>query len=467
MERSPLSDNETYRVIVLRKPGAEVVLASKSAGFSLPEVTIPRWQRVAENLTAAVKRQWGEEVVCLFHPDTSTLGLDDNQIHYQVAEHWRHFGESEVPIRWVPVEDLRQNSFVYASDYAAIQRSLAECDTWARDPVAGPFAQLGWFKELCKWIEEVIAPRRLHLGGNFRQLNASRSFSLIRFETDGSAVWFKAAGEPHQRELPITRTLAQLFPKYLPPILAARSTWNGWLMPEVEGTNLDETTDISLWEAAASALANLQVESINSQRELVDCGAHDLRIKPLRNLVSPFMDVAAELMKNQSKAPPAVLGDMELRLLQERLQDALSALGDLGIPDTLGHLDLNPGNLIVSEGRCLFLDWAEAYVGQPFFTFQYLLEHLRRMSSADSISEERVVTSYLAPWTQVASGNCVAEAMLLAPLLAVFVYAAGAGAWMQPERLNDPKAAGYLRSLVRRMTREANDLSERRSSCIR
>jgi hypothetical protein len=56
--------------------------------------------------------------------------------------------------------------------------------------------------------------------------------------------------------------------------------------------------------------------------------------------------------------------------------------------------------------------------------------------------------------------------MLLAPLLAAFAYAVGAGAWMQPERLRDPKTAGYLRSLVRRMNREANELGERRSSCL-
>jgi hypothetical protein len=237
-------------------------------------------------------------------------------------------------------------------------------------------------------------------------------------------------------------------------------------MSEVEGTQLGDTTDRSLWEAAAAALANLQVESIHSQQELVDCGAHDLRIKPLRDLVSPFIDVAAHLMEKQPSVPPSVLGEMELRLLEERLLDALSVLGGLGLPDTLGHLDLNPGNLIVSESRCLFLDWAEAYVGHPFFTFQYLLEHLRRMSSADSISEERLVTSYLEPWEQVVSRNCVEEAMLLSPLLAVFAYAVGAGSWMQAERLCDPKAAGYLRSLVRRVSREAKELSERRSPCL-
>ena len=63
------------------------------------------------------------------------------------------------------------------------------------------------------------------------------------------------------------------------------------------------------------------------------------------------------------------------------------------------------------------------------------------------------------------SQDCVSEA-ILAPLLAVFAYAVGTGAWMQPVRLSDPKVAGYLRSLVRRMNHEANALSDRRSSCL-
>ena len=335
-----------------------------------------------------------------------------------------------------------------------------------RDSGTGPFARLSWFEELCEWVGGAIASRGHRLNGNFRQLNASPSFSLIRFETDGPAVWFKAVGEPNQREFPVTLALARLLPSYIPQVLAARPAWNGWLMSEAEGTNLAETTDRSLWETAAETLAKLQIESMNSQREFVDCGAHDLRIRTLRDLASPFMGVMARLMEKQSKVPPAVFSEMELRLLEERLQEALSVLGDLEIPDTLGHLDLNPGNLIVSERRCLFLDWAEAYVGHPFFTFQYLLEHLRRMGGADSLSEEGLIAAYLAPWEQVHSRNCVAEAMVLASLLAVFAYAVGAGAWMQPERLSDPKVTGYLRSLVRRMNREANELSERRSSCL-
>ena len=466
MDQPEHSDNEIYRVIVLRRGGTELLVAPAAAGFSLPEVTISRWQRVAENLTAAMKEQWGEEVICLFQPDLAALVPAENQVSYQVAEHWRCVGRPERPTQWVSVEDLGRVSSTESCDYAAIQRSRAECGVSGHGAMAAPFAQVGWFKELYEWIDAEVEPKGLHLNGNFRQLNANPSFSLIRFETDGPAIWFKAVGEPNRREFPITLTLARLLPSYVPQVLAARPSWNGWIMTEVEGTNLGETRDRPLWEAAAAALARLQIECIATHRELVDCGAHGLRIEMLRGLVSPFMDVAAHLMEKQSKVPPAVLGKMELRLIEERIHEALSILEDLGIPDTLGHLDLNPGNIITSKSQCAFLDWAEAYIGQPFFAFQYLLEHFRRMSSADSVSEKKVVTSYLAPWEQVASRNCVEEAMVLTPLLAVFVYAAGTGAWMQPNRLSDPKAAGYLRSLVRRMNREANQLTERRSSCL-
>lgn len=466
MERVDQPESEIYRVILLRQASTELLLASIEGGLSLPEVTIPRWHRAAENIGAAMKSTWGEEVICLFEADGTTPDACHNRIHYQVTEHWRSVGKSEVWTRWVRMEELHQNSLVDPSDYAAIQRSLAERDTLARDRVAGPFAQLGWFKELFGWVEEVIALRGLHLSGNFRQLNASPTFSLIRFESNGPAIWFKAAGEPNQREFPITLMLSRLFPDYVAPVLAARSAWNAWLAPEVQGVNLTESSDSSLWESAAAAIANLQIESIGRHPELVASGAHDLRLESLQGLVAPVIDVAGHLMEKQSKEPPAVLSKAELRLLARRIRDAFSTLRDLEIPDTLGHLDLNPGNLIVAGCRCAFLDWAEAYVGHPFFSFQYFLEHFRRIAAAHSTSEAKLAASYLEPWKQIISHDFLADAMVCAPLLAAFTYAVGTGAWKQPGALSDPTVAGYLRSLVRRMNREANALCGRRSPCL-
>ncbi len=178
------------------------------------------------------------------------------------------------------------------------------------------------------------------------------------------------------------------------------------------------------------------------------------------------MEIMAQLMERQVKILPPVLGRRELLLLEGRIQDALDVLRNSGIPDALGHLDLNPGNIIVSPKRCAFLDWAEAYVGNPFFSLQYLLEHFRRTMGADSAAEAKLVDTYVGPWEEVLSRSAIVDNLAVAPLLAVFACAAGDDAWTDQDRLRHPSTAGYLRSLTRRMNREANQLSDRRSPCL-
>jgi aminoglycoside phosphotransferase (APT) family kinase protein len=152
-------------------------------------------------------------------------------------------------------------------------------------------------------------------------------------------------------------------------------------------------------------------------------------------------------------------------LLGEQIEEVLSLSAALGIPDALGHLDLNPGNVIVSEGHSVFLDWAEAYVGNPLFSFQYLLEHFRRMARVDATAESGLTSTYSQEWQSLVPPENLARALAFAPVLAVFAYAAATEAWRDRARLQDPKFAGYLRSLTRRMHREANLLEGRSALC--
>ena len=465
MESTQQSDHETYRAIVLGQCGNELLLVPASDGFVLPKIEIPRGQRIAENLTAAMRKEWGHEVVCLFSRDADVPSGSPNGCNYEVMESCGPVAKSRSGAEWVGITSLSAAAFADPADYMAVLRSLSECTGYSDGVVPGPFARLGWFRGLQGWIEEVIGPLGFHLTGSFAQLNAGPLFSLVRFETSGRAVWFKAVGKPNLREFPITLALARLLPQYLPPILAARPEWNGWLVLEVEGINLGESHDTQHWRAASSALAKLQIESIGRCKTLVASGARDLRASGLLKLVRPYLDAMGQLMEKQTKVPPPVLSRNELILLGERIEEALSLSADLQMPDSLGHLDLNPGNVIVSDGQCVFLDWAEGYVGNPLFSFQYLVEHFRRMADKDATAESGLTSAYAGEWQSLVSPENLEEASALAPLLAVFAYAAANEAWCDRARIQDSKVAGYLRGLTRRMHREANRLKDRSPLC--
>lgn len=173
----------------------------------------------------------------------------------------------------------------------------------------------------------------------------------------------------------------------------------------------------------------------------------------------------SQLMEQQQKTPPSTLDRNELRTLGRQIKDVLSDLAELDFPDTLGHLDFNPGNILCSADQCIFLDWAEAYVGPPFLTLEYLREHLLRLRPEGTNLDADVVKPYETTWRRIISPETVSPALDLAPVLAVFAYASGIEAWRDRAKLLEPKIAGYLRSLTRRMHVEMQRLQDRRRVC--
>jgi thiamine kinase-like enzyme len=249
-------------------------------------------------------------------------------------------------------------------------------------------------------------------------------------------------------------------------MLASRPDWNGWLTREVRGSLLSDTQEQALWEKAAATLARLQIQSMDCGSQILAAGARDLGPAALSNLIRPFLDVVAQLMERQTTAPPPILSRKDLLLLAESLQSAVETMEAAGIPEALGHLDLNPGNIIVSPNQSVFLDWAEAYVGNPLLSFEYLSEHFRRFVATDPALQEKLMEFYTDPWRRIVSPAAITEALNASRFLAVFAYAAGTRMHCDQERLRDAKAAGYLRALTRRMHREAIQFNSRRSACL-
>ena len=463
MEFQKQCERETCRVIVFNRHGNDVLLKFTEAGFVFPCVEIPRWERLAENLTAALKKDFGCDAVCLFTPNNSSHEDNTSRHRYEVMECWRD--QHGRGTDWKPVHSLSGDSFEDKAEFRILTECLHELDRYGHDP-SSPFAQRGRLTSVRGWAAEAIRPLGLELGPSFLQYNASPFFSLIRFETNGPAVWFKAVGEPNLREFPITLKLAELFPRFIAEIIASNGDWNAWLSREVNGANLGEANDLALWKNAATGLAELQIDSISRVDSIIKSGAHDLKTNTLLDLVDPFFEVAALLMEEQPRVPPPTLSRQELSLLKLRIRDSLTLLEEFGISNTLGHLDLNPWNVVVSADGCVFLDWAEAYVGHPFFSLEYLLQHFRRKLGTDDVIESELVNAYRAPWRQLLSDDLTREAFALAPLGAVFAYVAGSGGWRDSEKLLDPKFAAYFCGTARRMNREATKFIDRRPPCL-
>ena len=124
---------------------------------------------------------------------------------------------------------------------------------------------------------------------------------------------------------------------------------------------------------------------------------------------------------------------------------------------------------LAEDGFCL--PWvevprrADAYVGNPLFSLQYLSQHCRRLAAGEPAIESGLTGAYVDQWRSLVSRKSFAEAMAVAPLLAVFAYALASDTWNDSARLQDPEVTAYLRSLTRPMHSEATRLRDRRALC--
>jgi len=456
-----VSQKDTYMLIVFDSAGTAVLVEPQRYDYRLPKIEIPKFTRPAQEITELLRNSWKLTSFFLF---SGVLEESPNASYFVVLESKDGLCLRPQGLEWFTIHHALSNVLFSNQERRVLKSSHARLTSGAYTNGSGPFARLGWMRELQDWVGSIIRPMGMELKG-FTQLNGCETFSLVRFATTQQPVWFKAVGEPNMHEFSISHALAKFFPRYVPNILATKYAWHGWLMSDGGGATLDETTDPTAWQRAITTLADLQIESIGTADDLLEAGCRDLRLATLLDLVDPFLDAMAELMKQQTKVPPPVLSRQELSRLSATIKDALNCLEALPIPDTLGHSDFNPGNILVGPERCTFIDWAEAHVSHPFLTFEYFLSHLRKDYPALVPFEKELRLSYARRWQVSSSAGHVAEALLFSPLAAVFAYAAAGNIWRNPERLKIPQVPGYLRSLTRRMKQEAEMLQRRRVEC--
>jgi hypothetical protein len=319
----------------------------------------------------------------------------------------------------------------------------------------GPFAQIGWIRDAQQWIHDEVPEREIKFNDDILQFTAGGRFALVRFGTEeGLAYWLKAVGEPNRHEFQVTKALWERFPNHVPPIIAMRTDWNAWVMEEA-GHPLSDSFTLPSIERTVVRLAELQRESIDHVQPLLAAGCFDLRVPVLAAHLREITEYLEDTMGFQrSKKVPAI-EVRRLRELEHMLDQACSKMQELNVPDTLIHNDINSGNILLEGTKCVFIDWAEAAIGNPFFTFQHLCAQISRDSEHAEAWLPQVKHAYKEVWVGCLTEAQIDLAFAVMPILGIASYLYGRGTWLNSTRRDDQHFQSYSRSLARCMDRAA------------
>ncbi|HEY2470920.1 MAG TPA: hypothetical protein VGI45_24210 [Terracidiphilus sp.] len=432
-------EQDTYRVVLVRSGSCMLWTSREKGAFPLPRVAIPRWRRPAEQLQQAIEAGWHLRAIVL---DVLSKGSDSTPC--AVVEILSP--EPQGNLIPVSIDDVLEEEMT--SEEREVIKVIISGDVRSR----GPFSRLGWVDEALEWMQEVVG-RSIRFTGEVRQYNASGSFALARFATQtGPRFWLKATGEPNVHEFSISKMLAQTSPEFLPRRIAERRDWNAWLMEDA-GDPLDFWTMPAL-ERAVSSMALLQRGTIGRTSAFLAAGAFDQRVSVLVSHLAELVEYLDEAMAKQVSAKVPRIGKRRLLQIASIVEDACCRMEALDIPDTLVHNDMNLGNVLFRGTSCVFTDWCETGVGNPFLGFERLC--LLRLGSGEDCGSQ-LRESYRQGWLHCLSSTQIEAAFLLAPIVAILAFLYGRGAWLHTPRQNPAYAESYVRALARHLDRAAQD----------
>jgi hypothetical protein len=428
-------ERDEYRLIFVQH-GSRAIWAERGADrLLLPRVEVLTGRRPAEQLQEVIKSVWNIRVIVL-----DFLPPRQGSVPCAIAEILS--SASHLLLTATRIDEIQEEEM--SPEERVVLQSILDDDARAR----GPFSRVGWIKEAIEWLRSEIG-HDVRLTEEIRQYNASARFALVRFgTTTGPAFWLKATGGPNAHEFEVTRKLAGLCPEFLPTQIAARKDWNAWLMEDA-GQPLD-SLDIQSLEQVVSSMGALQNRTIGWTDDFLAAGVFDQRVCTLQAHLPELMDYLREAMSKQTSTMAPRLDNGQLWRMESTLRSACARMEELQVPDTLVHNDVNPGNILFKGSQCVFTDWCETGVTNPFFGFEYLCR-LQPRGGEDWHPRLREV--YRQCWLVCLGASQVDEAFALAPLLAILSHLYGRGTWLHTSRRNAPYVEIYARSLARHMNR--------------
>jgi phosphotransferase family enzyme len=246
----------------------------------------------------------------------------------------------------------------------------------------GPAASIGWGTTA---LEALGTP-----GATASQQRTWNLSAIWRFDAAGAPVaWLKQVPWFFRHEPDVLRLVSGVAPGLVPSLLAAGDEGRMLLAhaPGVDGYDAGPEVCADI----ATAFHPVQEHFAGRVDKLVAAGIPDRRLS-----AEPF-GRAAEPYYHRIDG---------LRELVEGLPDRLAAIAACGLPDTLVHSDLHPGNARVGAGPPVIMDWGDAVVSHPAYD-------ILRLTGWLSSGTEPLITAWVRRWRRSVPGSDPARAVEL------------------------------------------------------
>ena len=331
-----------------------------------------------------------------------------------------------------------------------------EADRAALEAWSAPFAIVnrrawmapGWFESARAWIESTLRSVGKPAPSTIRQLRTWPSSCVLQVDYGDATAYFKAlpAGGP---ELAVTRWLAEAFPESAAPLIAAAGAHRWLLLGACTGRNLEAVDDVAAWAAAACRYGELQRACATRIDALRRAGCPARPLTSLSRAVAELADDEATLRSGMEGLTAAEAA--RLRAVVPALAERCAALAAIGIPESIEHGDLWPGNVFVDDGASAIIDWEDVAIGHPFLSLAPLVVGLANAGLATAVNVERLEREYGEAFESVASAERIRRALDLAAPLCFFDMAVR----YRAQRASMARLHPWMRDLVPQAVRLA------------
>lgn len=261
------------------------------------------------------------------------------------------------------------------------------------DPRRAAYAEFGGPQASLAWASGVLD--RVGLSGTTAHQQRTWNLSAIwRFDDPAGApvAWLKQVPPFFAHEPAVLRMVDTVVPGLVPYLLAAGEQGR-MLLAHVPGEDRYGAGP-DLCAEVVTAFHPVQAHFAGRVDELRAAGVPDLSLDTLIKVAEPYLSDVAGL--------PELLDDLPRRLAE---------VEKCGLPDTLVHGDLHPGNVRTGDGGLTIVDWGDSVIGNPAFDALRLSD------------DPAVLARWAALWPGCDALRAVELLRPVAPLRAAVVYA--------------------------------------------